>query len=110
MDKAKSRNRYRPFAEGLPALCGELLDRLWMNDALQEALSVGSCFDARKVVLTGSGVGYAAVLAGAPVFSEQCDIFFGAEVMAQADFNYFNNVAAMGIGEPNTPLVVVATE
>lgn len=110
MDKAKSRNRYRSFAEGLPALCGELLDRLWMSDALQEALSVGSCFDARKVVLTGSGVGYAAVLAGAPVFSEQCDIFFGAEVMAQADFNYFNNVAAMGIGEPNTPLVVVATE
>lgn len=53
MDKAKSRNRYRPFAEGLPALCGELLDRLWMSDALQEALSVGSCFDARKVVLTG---------------------------------------------------------
>ncbi|MBC5582394.1 hypothetical protein H8S23_12850 [Anaerofilum sp. BX8] len=110
MDKAESRNRYRPFAEEVPAFCRGLLDRLWMTGALQEALSVGSCFDARKVILTGSGVGYAAVLAGAPVFSEQCDIFFGTEVMAQADFNYFNNVAAMGIGEPNTPLVIVATE
>ena len=110
MEKVPTKNRYWPFAEQLPELCEGMLDKLWMSEQMAQALSVGSCFDARKIVLTGSGIGYAAALAAAPIFTGHCDIFFGTAVEVQADFNYFNNVAAMGIGEPNTPLVILPTE
>ena len=109
MEKTEG-NRYRGFAENFPQICGDYLEELWMSPALLEALSVSSCFDARKIILTGSGAGYAAALAAEPLFTQWCDIFFGTEVVPQSEFNYFNNVAAMGIGEPNTPLVIVLTE
>ncbi len=109
MEKTEG-NRYGRFAKEFPRFCESCLEELWMSPELLEALSVAGCFDARKILLTGSGLGYAAALAAEPFFSRWCDIFFGTEVVPQTEFNYFNNVAAMGIGEPNTPLVVVLTE
>ena len=96
-------NDYEDFCRGC-------IEELWMKDRLIDSLSMQECFDARKIILSGNGLGHAAAVSAFPVFQANCDIFFGTEIMDQAEFNYFNNVEAMGIGEPRTPLVLLASE
>lgn len=103
-------NRYGEFAANYAETANAMISALWMNPVFEEVLPVQRCFDARKIILTGNGVGYAAVIAGVTAFKEKSDVMFGVEVMKQTEFNYFNNVENMGIGEPYTPLVLVFCE
>lgn len=110
MDFQKS--PYDSFIRDYAEICRTQMSAVWMSSQLEKALSVRDCFDARRIILTGSELGYAAAVAGLEAFRAACkgDIMFGIELITQAEFNYFNNVANMGIGEPNTPLVFVMGE
>lgn len=73
--------------------------------ALKELMTMAEIFDARKIILTGCGDSYAAAIAMAPVIEKYCDCF-GVKVMRAIDFTRFLSKEQIGIGEPNSPLVI----
>lgn len=72
---------------------------------LKELMTMAEIFDARKIILTGCGDSYAAAIAMAPVIEKYCDCF-GVTVMRAVEFTRFLSKADIGIGEPNSPLVI----
>jgi fructoselysine-6-P-deglycase FrlB-like protein len=62
-------------------------------------------FDARKVILVGCGDSYGAAVAMAPVIEKYCDCF-GVQVVRAIEFTRFLTRNQIGIGEPNSPLVI----
>ena len=92
--------------ENYPAFLEKKLDELWLTEKLEAALPVLRCFDARKVILTGNSEGMAAVTSVLGLFQES-DIFWGPLLVSQAKYNYGGCRHEVGIGEPNTPLVIV---
>ncbi len=75
---------------------------------LRELMTMAEIFDARKIILTGCGDSYAAALAMAPVIEKYCDCF-GVQVMRAIDFTRFLPKSQIGIGEPNSPLVIAVS-
>lgn len=72
---------------------------------LKNLMTMAEIFDARKIIITGCGDSYAAAVAMAPVVEKYCDCF-GVQVMRAIDFTRFLSKAEVGIGEPNSPLVI----
>lgn len=72
---------------------------------LRDLMSMAEIFDARKIILTGCGDSYGAAIAMAPVIEKYCDCF-GVQVMRTVEFTRFLSKADIGIGEPNSPLVI----
>ena len=72
---------------------------------LKELMSMAEIFDARKIILTGCGDSYGAAIAMAPVIAKYCDCF-GVQAMRTVEFTRFLSKADIGIGEPNSPLVI----
>ena len=72
---------------------------------LKELMTMAEIFDARKIILTGCGDSYAAAIAMAPVIEKYCDCF-GVQVMRAVEFTRFLPKSDIGIGEPNSPLVI----
>ncbi len=92
--------------ENYPAFVAKKLDELWLTEKLETALPVLRCFDARKIILTGNSEGMAAVTSVLGLF-QKSDIFWGPLLVPQAKYNYGGCRHEVGIGEPNTPLVIV---
>lgn len=110
MEKEKNAydNGIRQQVFRLPELCEAQLE-VCFGPALKELMSMAEIFDARKVILTGCGASYAAALAMAPVIEKYCDCF-GVQVMRLIEFTRFLPGTEIGIGEPNSPLVIVLSE
>lgn len=92
--------------ENYPAFLKKKLDELWLTEKLEQALPILRCFDARKVMLTGNAEGLAAVTSVLDLF-QKSDVFWGALLVSQAKFNFGGCKHEAGIGEPNTPLVII---
>ena len=75
------------------------------GSGLRELMTMAEIFDVRKIILTGCGDSYAAAIAMAPVVEKYCDCF-GVQVMRAIDFTRFLSKNEIGIGEPNSPLVI----
>lgn len=89
-----------------PDFLAQKLDELWLTKRLEAALPVLRCFDARKVLLTGNSEGLAAVTSVVELF-QSSDIFSGAKLVSQGKYNCGDCKHELGIGEPNTPLVII---
>ena len=57
METVNSRLRYGHFCDNYSRLAKAQLDTVISSVKLQQLLSVRDCFDARKLILTGSGIG-----------------------------------------------------
>lgn len=105
MNKTSCDNPLRRQILSLPDLAGEQLQNCF-GSKLRNLMSMAEIFDTRKIILTGCGDSYAAAIAMAPVIEKYCDCF-GVEVMRIVEFCRFLSKADIGIGEPNSPLVIV---
>ena len=88
----------------LPGLTQVQLESCF-GHGLKELMTMAEIFDARKIILTGCGDSYAAAVAMAPVVERYCDCF-GVQAMRAIDFTRFLPKDQIGIGEPNSPLVI----
>lgn len=104
MNKSEFNNPIRRQVFSLPDLVEEQLTACF-GHGLKELISMAEIFDARKIILTGAGDSYAAAIAMAPVIEKYCDCF-GVQVMRAVEFCRFLPTADIGIGEPNSPLVI----
>ncbi len=108
MDKAKYNSPLRNQVFSLPHLVDTQLDRSFCKEKLQGVLSMSEIFDARKILVTGCGDSYAAASVMAPVLQKYCDVF-GCQAVDTIEFNRFTPKEDIGIGEPNSPLVLVVS-
>lgn len=103
-------SRYEGFCRNFALIAKEYLAICTDDEMLQKLLTVQDCFDARKLILTGNGIGFAAARSLYGLFTHGNDIMFGVELMTYNKFNYYAEPAKLGAGEPNTPLVLFFTE
>ena len=104
MNKLDYQNDVRRQVLSLPDLVEDQLIGCF-GPGLKDLMSMAEIFDARKIILTGCGDSYAAAIAMAPVIAKYCDCF-GVQVMRAVEFTRFLPKADIGIGEPNSPLVI----
>lgn len=104
MNKIEFDNPMRRQVMSLPDLVEEQLIGCF-DSGLKELISMAEFFDVRKIILTGVGDSYAAAITMAPVIEKYCDCF-GVQVMRTVEFTRFLSKADIGIGEPNSPLVI----
>ena len=88
----------------LPGLTQVQLESCF-GHGLKDLMTMAEIFDARKIILTGCGDSYAAAVAMAPVVERYCDCF-GVQAMRAIDFTRLLPKDQIGIGEPNSPLVI----
>lgn len=110
MNLTEKHFRYEDFCRDFAKRAKESLEFCSEQSKLKKLLSVRDCFDARKLILTGSGIGYAAARSLYGLFANRNDIMFGVELMTQSNFNYYAEPGKLGAGEPNTPLVLFFAE
>lgn len=104
MNKQAYDNPLRRQVFSLPELAAPQIASCF-GPALTGLMSIAEIFDARKVILTGCGDSYAAAIAMAPLIEKYCDCF-GVTVMSTIEFSRFMTKAEIGIGEPNSPIVI----
>lgn len=103
----KKINKYLDFISNLESHCNRYFSDLYMTDKLMEFMSIQMYCDARETILTGCGPCYHAAMAVKQFTNEKTDIFFGCRITDANDLAYFSQYSATGIGEPNTPLVII---
>lgn len=81
------------------------IERSFDVESLEKALPIPICFDIRRVIITGAGDSYAAALAMVNVFGQYADVM-SAEAYDPMTFNRYMLADDIGIGEPNSPLVI----
>ncbi len=106
MDKRNYNSPIRNQVFSLPELVDIQLERSFCKEKLQNILSIAEIFDVRNILLTGCGDSYAASAVMAPVLQKYCDVF-SCKAVETIEFNRFTPKADIGIGEPNSPLVLV---
>lgn len=104
MNKMNYDNPIRRQIFSLPELTEAQLQGCF-GPGLKELMTMAEIFDARKIILTGCGDSYAAAVAMAPVLEKYCDCF-GVKAMRAIEFTRFLSRQQIGIGEPNSPLVI----
>ncbi len=75
------------------------------SEKLLDVLSIPEIFDVRKILITGCGDCLSAALAVEDLFS-QTSATFGCKAVEAIDFSRFYTASKIGIGEPNSPLVI----
>lgn len=104
MNKLEFDNPIRRQVMSLPEMVEQQLLGCF-GSGLRDLMTFAEIFDARKIILTGCGDSYAAAVAMAPVLEKYCDCF-GVKVMRAIEFTRFLPKENIGIGEPNSPLVI----
>lgn len=84
------------------------LRRCFNDEKLQALMTVSEIFDARKMIITGCGDSYAAAGVMQDVFTQYSDTF-GCEAVTAIDYARFISAAEIGMGEPNSPVVLVVS-
>ncbi len=108
MNKLDYNSPIRNQVFSLPELVDIQLNRSLDKEKLQSVLSIAEIFDARKIILTGCGDSFAAAAVMAPVLQRYCDVFT-CKAMDPMEFTRFTPKEDIGIGEPNSPLVLVVS-
>lgn len=75
------------------------------SEKLFDVLSIPEIFDVRKILITGCGDCLSAALAVEDLFGETSGTF-GCEAVEAVEFSRFYTASKIGIGEPNSPLVI----
>lgn len=88
----------------LPKLVGVQVDTCFGHE-VKDLLSISEIFDIRKIIITGCGDSYAAAVAMAPILEKYSETFSVTPLRA-IDFTRFISKDELGIGEPNSPLVI----
>ena len=91
--------------KSLPGLVDEQLKRCFDKETLQSLLSMAEIFDIRKIYLSGTGDSIAAAGAMSDVLLRYTGVFH-CEVVEPVEFSRFTPASDIGIGEPNSPLVI----
>lgn len=103
----QKKNAYLEFISNLEAYCNKYFSDLYMTDKLLNLMSTQMYCDAREIILTGCGPSYSAAIAVKQFMVERTDIFFSAKLVDSNELAYFTQYSVTGIGEPNTPLVII---
>lgn len=77
---------------------------------LQNTFGKREVFNARRLWLTGDTEGLAAAQAMNALFRSECEIFMGCAVMPALRIAYFASPGDLGVGEPDSPWIVAASE
>lgn len=105
MKKQDYTNPLREQVLSLPKLADIQIENCFSLDKLKEVMSIAEMFDFRKIILTGCGDSLAAAGAMAKPLQRYSDTF-GCAVMEPMEFTRFTSKEDIGIGEPNSPLLV----
>lgn len=92
----------------LPVLVDEQLKRCFDKEKLQNLLSVSEIYDIRNIYITGCGDSTAAAGAIAGALESFTGVF-NCKAVDSMQFSRFTPAADIGIGEPNSPLVIGIT-
>lgn len=104
MNRSEFDNNIRKQIMSLPELVNTQLAECF-GEKLKNLMTMAEIFDTRRIILTGCGDSYAAAITMAPVIERYCDCF-GVKVMRTIEFTRFLEKKDIGIGEPNSPLVI----
>ncbi|MEI3174508.1 MAG: SIS domain-containing protein [Lachnospiraceae bacterium] len=91
--------------KSLPELVDEQVKRCFDEKKIQELISVAEIFDVRKIYITGAGDSIAAAGAFAEVIQKFAGVFH-CEAIEPMEYTRFMTASDIGIGEPNSPLVI----
>lgn len=86
-------------------LAEKQVKRAFAGEKITSALPIQICFDIRRIVITGCGDSLAAALAMKGVFEKYCDVM-SVDVYDPITFNRYKLASDIGIGEPNSPLLI----
>lgn len=89
----------------LPGMIEEQVKLCFSPEQLENILQVKDCFDIRKVYITGCGDSLAAAGNMKPVIEKFCGVM-SCKVMDPISFTRYMTRSDIGIGEPNSPLVL----
>ena len=89
----------------LPGMVEEQVEICFSPEQLEQILPIKDCFDIRKVFLTGCGDSLAAAGNMTPIIEKYCDIM-SCKALDPITFTRYMTKSDIGIGEPNSPLVL----
>jgi len=89
----------------LTELVDEQVKRCFDQEKLESVLSVAEIYDIRNIYITGAGDSLAAAGAAADALESFTGVF-NCKAVDTMEFSRFTPAAHLGIGEPNSPLVI----
>lgn len=105
MEKRNFSNPLGNQVMSLPSMADEQIDYCFSDEVQQSIMSMAEAFDIRKIYITGCGDSIAAAGAMAPIVYRLSGVF-GCEMVEPMEFTRFMMAGDIGIGEPNSPLVI----
>lgn len=105
MNKQDHTNPLREQVLSLTELVDVQVEICFSDEKLMGVFSIAEMFDFRKIIVTGCGDSFAAAGAMAKPLQLYSDTF-GCTVTDAMEFTRFTTKEDIGIGEPNSPLVV----
>ena len=105
MEKKRYANPLGSQVLSLPSMVDEQVDYCFSDEVQQSIMTMAEAFDVRKIYITGCGDSIAAAGAMAPVVHRLAGVF-QCEMVEPMEFTRFMPASDIGIGEPNSPLVI----
>lgn len=105
MEKKQFSNPLGNQVMSLPSMVDEQVDYCFSDEVQQNIMTMAEAFDVRKIYITGCGDSIAAAGAVAPVVHRLAGVF-QCEMVEPMEFTRFMMAGDIGIGEPNSPLVI----
>ena len=105
MEKKRYANPLGSQVLSLPSMVDEQVDYCFSDEVQQSIMTMAEAFDVRKIYITGCGDSIAAAGAMAPVVHRLAGVF-QCEMVEPIEFTRFMPASDIGIGEPNSPLVI----
>ncbi|HJC48924.1 MAG TPA: SIS domain-containing protein [Candidatus Lachnoclostridium pullistercoris] len=105
MDKKQYSNPLGSQVLSLPSMVDEQVDYCFSDKVQQNIMTMAEAFDVRKIYITGCGDSIAAAGAMAPIIHKMAGVF-QCQMVEPMDFTRFMPAGDIGIGEPNSPLVI----
>ncbi|MBR2592709.1 MAG: SIS domain-containing protein, partial [Oscillospiraceae bacterium] len=105
MNKQDYSTPIRDQVYALPKIVDQQLESCFDGEKLHSLMSMAEIFDVRKIYVVGCGDSWVAGGAMEPALRKYCDTF-GCIVMDPMQFTRFTCKHDIGIGEPNSPLVI----
>ena len=105
MNRQDYSNPLHAQVRSLPALVDEQLKRCFDKEKLQSLLSISEIYDIRNIYITGAGDSIAAAGAVAEAIESFTGVF-NCKAVDSMQFSRFTPAVDIGIGEPNSPLVI----
>ncbi len=105
MDKNVYSNPLGDQVLSLPKMIDEQVDYCFSDEVQQSIMTMAEAFDIRKIYITGCGDSIAAAGAMASIMLKLSGVF-NCDMVESIDFTRYMMSKDIGIGEPNSPLVI----